>query len=135
MNTLKSSIHSLLVSDEDYRRSLGYPQAEPYQTFYINPPEKPTFPEVVWGPISDGDFSTEVADFLSEWLTVPFMVWAKSNIYETIAARIISLLHHQSNSAGFTAIVQRRSEELYDTDFDIVGVRILFNIHYGRPVI
>lgn len=132
--TLRNAIHLKLVEDETYRLLLGEPIAEPYQTYYINPPERPTFPEVVWGPIT-GNYNTDVADFLSQWLVVPFNVWAKSNVYDTIADRIIWLLHHKSNTAGFSAMVQDVPQEIYDEDMDAFGVRFTFQVHYGRPVI
>lgn len=135
MNAVKVGIRHILTSDKEYLSYLGYPQAEPYQTFYVRPPERPTFPEVIYTLAGDDFDQSFGRDLKVSNIETSFMSWSKDNVYEAIIDRIIYLLHHASDSYGFVAILSGTSEELFDDDFEVYGRRVLFDIHYGRGII
>jgi len=133
VNDLKDQIYSILTGDQTYLGLLGDPTADPYRTFYIQPPEKPDLPEVIYRfgnvVISQEDFDCRIMR-----VSLTITIWTRDTSYETIAERIIRLLNQTPNSDGYgiRIIVDTMTEELYDEDMNAFGRAIIFQVHYRR---
>jgi len=133
VNDLKDQVYNILTGDSTYLGLLGDPAADPYRTFYIQPPEKPDLPEVIYRfgnvVISQEDFDCRI---MRVSLTVT--IWTRDTSYETIAERIIRLLNQMPNndSYGIRIIVDTMTEELYDEDLNAFGRAIIFQVFYRR---
>ena len=135
MTTIKEQIRTMLTSDTTYLSLMGSPASPPYQTFYLRPPERPTFPQVVY-ELRPAIFNTDNdRALITSQIDLSITVWAKSNVYEIIVNRIIWLLHQVENSNGFKCIINSEPVELYDDEFNAYGLNITFRVHYRRCAI
>ena len=137
VKALKWQIVNKLTSDATYLSLMGSPTVKPYNTYWFKPPDKPTFPEVVLN-ISSGENDVEMdGSILSGRFTLGVNVWSKSDEYESIAERIIQLLHQnpETDTLGFRAVYTGSDEDLIDDTFAVYGKRISFNVYYRRALI
>lgn len=133
MTSIKESIRDRLTGDDTYMGYLGEPIDNFMRTYYLIPPEKPQLPIVVFS-ITPNEYEAVDRDILSSVGDLNINVWAKTNVYEDIAERIIYLLHHDT-SMGMRVIMSREPNELYDQELDAYGKNLLFNLYYRRAMI
>ena len=133
MNDLKDQVYNILTGDDTYLELLGDPAAEPYKTYYIQPPEKPSLPEVIYR-FGNVVVSQETVDYRIMQVPLTVTVWTQDTSYETIAERVIRLLHQQPNndSYGIRVILDTMTEELYDEDMAAFGRAVIFQVFYRR---
>ncbi len=133
---LKLAIRTTLTNDSAYIVAVGSPTSVPYNTFYLYPPQPPTFPQVVFW-VRPGRFEpTNGRDILSTNYDLHFFIWSQNGNCETIKDRIIYLLHQVGNSSnGFRTILNSEPEEVYDEKLNAWGVHIVFNLFYRREII
>ena len=136
MTDVKTAIYNRAVGDSTYLGLVGNPSVEPFQTFYINPPERPTFPETVFW-LSPELYNEEIGGELLESQTMlHWNVWARTVVYEQIAERLIKLFHQIPDvNFGFRAILDNLPEEMYDNDFNTYGLALNFLVFFRRGTI
>jgi len=130
MKQLRTDIWTVLTEDATYISRMGSPASVPFQTFYIKPPEKPTFPETVFHFPGTTYGQEHDRDILSSRVQVVFSIWTVDEDYNSIADRIIFLLHQKEQSNGWRAILAFASDEVYDSEFDTYGKRLTFDVSY-----
>lgn len=139
ITTVKSTIEETLTGDPTYIDLMGNPDS-PYNTFYRRPPEKPSFPEVVWWLYPES-FSGSDDAILNSIVLVNFNAWSldKSGLdvtYDDIIERIQFLLHNKPlASVGVRLVLSGTPIELFDEDFKVPGKNITFNMYYRRSTI
>ncbi len=134
MRDLKEEIRNSLIEDSTYLALMGSPSEEPYQTYCLRNPERPTFPETIIR-LMPGTYSQGLErDILSTVYTLEILVRDKTSNYEDIAKRIIRILHQRPGAdLGFRAVF-RRSSEIYDDEFEVYGRNLVFDVHFRRPL-
>ncbi len=130
MKQLRTDIWTALTGDAIYISRMGSPASVPFQTFYIQPPEKPTFPEVVFRFQGTSYNQEHGPDILSSKVQAVFAIWTSNDDYSIIGDRIIFLLHQKEQSNGWRAILASGSDEIYDSEFDVYGKRLTFDVSY-----
>ncbi len=133
MNDLKDQVFDILTGDPTYLQLLGDPDSAPYRTFYIQPPEKPVLPEVIYR-FGNATVSQEDIDYRIMRVSLNVTIWTRDTSYETIAERVIRLLNQTpgSDNYGIRVIVNIITEELYDEDLNAFGRTIIFQVFYRR---
>jgi len=133
VNDLKDQIYTTLTGDTTYKTLLGSPTAAPYRTFYIQPPEKPDLPEVIYR-FGNAVVSQEDVDYRLIKVSLTITIWTLDAGYETIAERIIYLLHQRpsKDSYGIRINLDTLTEELYDEELRAFGRAVIFQVFYRR---
>jgi len=133
MNNLKNDIYNILIKDDTYIGLLGDPDTDPYRTFYIQPPEKPDLPEVVYR-FGSAVISQETVDYRVMQVSLTVTIWTKDASYETIADRVIYLLNQRpvSVSYGIRIVLDTVTEEIYDEELRAFGRAVMFQVFYRR---
>lgn len=135
MTTEKLAIRSLLTNDATYLELLGNPGSAPYKTYYIYPPTTPDFPYVVF-ILRPADVNTGIdRNLISRRYDLLFYVFSQNGIYETIAARIVYLLHQIGNSNGFRTIFFGEINEEYKPELNAYSIEIKFNLFSRKELI
>jgi len=139
MKAVIDAIKFALTDDDTYVELLGTPTVEPYKTYYEDPPVTPDFPFVVFvlRPISyNPDMGREFRVGRGE---LSVNVWGQgissTPTVETIADRIISLLHQVGNAAGFRCVLSREPQSLRDHEINAWGVNVAFDCAIRRSII
>ena len=133
MNNLKNDIYNILINDGTYIGLLGDPDTDPYRTFYIQPPEKPELPEVIYR-FGSAVVSQEMVDYRAMQVSLTVTIWTKDASYETIADRVIYLLNQRpvSVSYGIRIVLDTVTEEIYDEELRAFGRAVMFQVFYRR---
>ena len=130
MNTIRSDVYNALVNDGTYISCMSGPTSVPYQTFFIRPPKLPSFPETVFH-FGSSIFNKEHGrTIIGSSIPLIFSIWSKDDACETIAKRIIFLLHQTEHANGWKAALANQSNQEYDEEFDVFGMRLIFDVHY-----
>lgn len=127
---IKGKVRDLLLTDPRYILLLGDPTTQPFQTYYLRPPDPPTFPQVVYW-MGNGEYDQEVGrDLLRSRRTLTFRTYSKDTKYEDLADRIKRIMQH-ATSSGFRCILNTENE-LYEDDWDVYSMAITFDLRYRR---
>jgi len=133
---VKTQIRTVLTDDTTYLGLLDDPASSPYRTYYNMNPEEPVYPLVVYG--IEGGLQSEGHErsLLVSNSVLQFAIWARNNVYETIADRIIYLLHNKKSGGGWRAILSNpNAAEGYDQEFDAWEKRISFTLWNREAII
>ena len=136
-SAIKEVIRDTLVGDSTYLEYLGNPVDNYQKTYFASPPEEPQLPIVVFAM---GSNTTEPIDrtIISQIGLLTFTIWAKTNVYEQIADRIIYLLHQKaglSTTYAIRLVLAREPQELYDDKLDAYGKVLEFTMFTRRAII
>lgn len=134
---IKDVLRDTLVGDADYLELLGEPVDEYKKTYYAIPPEEPKLPIVV---LTMNPNTVEPIDrmILSTVGLLTVTIWAKTNVYEQIAERVIYLYHQRAGLSATHAIrlvLTREPEELFDPELDAYGKVLEFTMFTRRAII
>ena len=134
MTSLKQGIRNLIIADATYLTLMGSPTADHKNTFYMQPPVSPVYPETVFwieAPLFNGEMDR---DLLSIMGALNINVWAKDNTYESITDRLRILLHQKPVISKARIVLASMPQELYDQTLDAYGLNTVFNIYYRRAL-
>ena len=135
MKALKLAIAKQLTNDTDYLALMGVPTSEPYNTFFLTPPEKPTFPETVFNFGGVGYDTSQDREIQAADIRLNFTVWSENGVYEDIIKRIKVLFHQKTiGITGAHAIVTGETDELRDEEFDVYGKVLRIAVFYRRGI-
>ena len=134
---VKDVLRDMLTGDSDYLELLGNPVDSYKRTYYALPPEEPQLPIVV---LAMNPNIVEPIDrmILSTIGLLTVTIWAKTNVYEQIAERIIYLYHQKaglSTTHAIRLVLTREPEELYDRELDAYGKVLEFTMFTRRAII
>lgn len=135
MTTEKLAIRSLLTSDSIYLALLGSPGSLPYNTFYMHPTQTPSFPYVVFRLRPAEITASTGREILSKKYELIFDIFSQDGVYETIAARIIYLLHQIGNSNGYRTIFVGETNEEYSQELNAYSIQIKFDLFSRKEII
>lgn len=135
MKDLKIAIAKVMTNDTEYLALMGAPADPPYQTFFLKPPEVPTFPETVF------DFGSVVYDrgndreMMAADIILNIRVWTDDDTYEDIVDRIKVLFHQKSiGTTGAHAILAGEPQDLKDEEFNVYGKMMVFAVYHRRTI-
>jgi hypothetical protein len=135
MTAVKLAIRNILTDDATYLTLLGNPSAEPYKTYYLYPKNIPDFPYVTFAlRPSDVDTDRDKTVIVKNTNLV-FYVFAVDALYETIASRIIYLMHHTGSDTGFRTILESEREDAYKPELNAYSIELIFSLHYRKEII
>lgn len=140
MKAVKDAVYSRLTGDAAYIALVGSPASAPYRTYYQDPPA-PAF-DGVNAPMTvfylrpallDTRLPREILSYRGE---LHVNTWDREEggvaQHEEVMDRVVALLHHNPNDAGFRAILAREPEDLNDAEIMAVGVHAVFDVYYRR---
>ena len=135
MKVLKAAIRKQMTGDTEYLALMGAPSVYPYNTYFLECPKKPTFPETVFDFASTSYDTSNGAISTSADITLNINVWTKDDDYEDIIDRIKVLFHQKTiGSTGAHAIMLREPQDRKDENFNVYGKVISFAIYYRRSI-
>ena len=135
MTAVKLAIRNILTTDSIYLALLGTPTEEPYKTYYLYPTTVPDLPFVTFAlrpSVVNSDMDKTIITKLTDLV---FYIYAVDALYETIAARIVYLLHQTGSDAGFRTIFEGERDDMYKPELNAYGIQIKFNLHYRKEII
>jgi hypothetical protein len=99
------------------------------------PPQTPVFPYVVF-LLRPADVDDTVdRNLLSRRYDLLFHVFSQDGVYETIAARIIYLMHQIGNSNGFRTVFIGEVNEEYKPELNAYSIEIKFNLFSRKGIL
>ena len=135
MTAQKLAVRDILTNDSTYLALLGNPSEEPYKTYYLYPPTVPDFPYVVFA-FSTANVDSEVDKYiLQKRIELIVYVFAQDSLYETIAERIVYLMHQTGDTNGFRIVYDRDNAEEYISKINAYMVSKIFNLFYRKEII
>jgi hypothetical protein len=136
MKELKLAVRQQMTNDSEYLALMGVPTSTPFQTFYLQPDNTPTFPETVFHFGSTGYDRSQDRHLMAADIVLNIMVWSEDDSYEDIIDRIKVLFHHKTiGTTGAHAIIMNETDELKDEEFNVYGKQVSFNVYYRRPLL
>ncbi len=133
---VKETIRNRLVGDTVLLEKLQNPTDEFKRVFWQYQPETPALPYVLLA----ADFG--IAEPLDRELlscvgTLTVSIWARTNVFEEIAERVIYLLHQVSLSAvhAVRCVFSLENGELYDEQLNAYGKVLTFTLFTRRAIL
>lgn len=135
MKALKLAILKQMTDDTEYLALMGAPSLYPYNTYFLECPNEPTFPETVFDFASVNYDTSNGAINTSAEITLNINVWTVDADYEDIIDRIKVLFHHKTiGTTGAHAILLREPQDRKDEKFNVYGKVVSFAVYYRRSI-